>query len=68
MGRGSTSYAQFSFTERSRIWHTEAAFTLDRYGHVLPGMQEEASVKLEVILFGGRAGRFGNALAESRFY
>jgi hypothetical protein len=29
-----------------------AAFTLDRYAHVLPGMQEKASVTLEAILFG----------------
>ena len=28
------------------------AFTLDRYAHVLPGMQERASGKLEAILFG----------------
>jgi len=34
-------------TERTKV-----AFTLDRYGHVLPGMQEKASEKLEAILFG----------------
>jgi len=28
------------------------AFTLDRYGHVLPGMQEKATAKLEAILVG----------------
>jgi hypothetical protein len=32
--------------------HTKVAFTLDRYGHVLPGMQEKAAAKLEAILFG----------------
>ena len=32
---------------------TGVAFTLDRYAHVLPGMQERASGKLEAILFGG---------------
>jgi hypothetical protein len=32
--------------------YTKVAFTLDRYGHVLPGMQEKASAKLESILFG----------------
>jgi hypothetical protein len=30
-------------------------------------MQEKASAKLEAILFGRRAGRFGNAVGESRF-
>jgi len=35
-----------------RLGHTKVAFTLDRYGHVLPGMQEKASAKLEAILFG----------------
>jgi hypothetical protein len=35
-------------TERTKV-----AFTLDRYGHVLPGMQEKAAAKLEAILFGG---------------
>ena len=28
------------------------AFTLDRYAHVLPGMQKKAAAKLEAILFG----------------
>jgi hypothetical protein len=28
------------------------AFTLDRYGYVMPGMQEKAAGKLEAILFG----------------
>jgi hypothetical protein len=32
--------------------HTKVAFTLDRYGHVLPGMQEKAAAKLEAIGFG----------------
>jgi hypothetical protein len=35
-----------------RLGHTEVAFTLDRYGYVLPGMQEKAAAKLEAILFG----------------
>jgi integrase len=35
-----------------RLGHTKVAFTLDRYGHVMPGMQEKASEKLEAILFG----------------
>jgi integrase len=35
-----------------RLGHTKVAFTLDRYGHVLPGMQEKAAAKLEAILFG----------------
>jgi hypothetical protein len=30
----------------------KVAFTLDRYAHVLPGMQEKAAAKLEAILFG----------------
>ena len=71
MGRGSTSFPQFSHTESWSLWHpaslatgenpkvvsgrlghTKVAFTLDRYGHVLPGMQEKAAAKLEAILFG----------------
>ena len=32
--------------------HTRVTFTLDRYGHVMPGMQEKAAGKLEAILFG----------------
>jgi hypothetical protein len=35
-----------------RLRHTKVAFTLDRYGHVMPGMQEKAAAKLEAILFG----------------
>ena len=35
-----------------RLGHTKVAFTLDRYGHVMPGMQEKAAAKLEAILFG----------------
>ena len=35
-----------------RLGHTKVAFTLDRYGHILPGMQEKAAAKLEAILFG----------------
>jgi len=38
--------------ERSQDFLTLAASTLDRYGHVLPGMQEKAAAKLEAILFG----------------
>ncbi len=34
-----------------RLGHTKVAFTLDRYGHVMPGMQEKAAAKLETILF-----------------
>ena len=30
-----------------RLGHTKVAFTLDRYGHVMPGMQEKAAGKLE---------------------
>ena len=35
-----------------RLGHSTVAFTLDRYAHVLPGMQESASAKLGEILFG----------------
>ena len=34
-----------------RLGHSTVAFTLDRYGHVLPGMQESTSHRLEVMLF-----------------
>ncbi|MBW2230974.1 MAG: site-specific integrase, partial [Deltaproteobacteria bacterium] len=35
-----------------RLGHATVAFTLDRYAHVMPGMQEQASEKLEAMLFG----------------
>jgi integrase len=35
-----------------RLGHATVAFTLDRYAHVLPGMQDRASDRLEEILFG----------------
>ena len=34
-----------------RLGHATVGFTLDRYGHVLPGMQAGASNRLEAILF-----------------
>ena len=34
-----------------RLGHSSAAMTLDVYGHVLPGMQEEATAKLGDVLF-----------------
>ena len=37
-----------------RLGHATVAFTLDRYAHVLPGMQESASDRLEQILYGDR--------------
>jgi integrase len=37
-----------------RLGHAAVAFTLDRYAHVLPGMQESASEHLERILYGDR--------------
>ena len=30
-----------------RLGHSRVAFTLDVYGHLLPGMQEEAAAKTE---------------------
>jgi integrase len=35
-----------------RLGHATVAFTLDRYAHVLPGMQERATERLEGILYG----------------
>lgn len=35
-----------------RLGHSQAAFTLDRYGHVAPGMQEQATERLGAMLFG----------------
>ncbi len=35
-----------------RLGHATVAFTLDRYAHVLPGMQERAANLLEEFLFG----------------
>jgi integrase len=33
-----------------RLGHSKVAFTLDKYVHLLPGMQEEAAQKIEAIL------------------
>jgi integrase len=35
-----------------RLGHSSVAITLDVYSHVLPGMQQEASERLENLLFG----------------
>lgn len=35
-----------------RLGHAKVAFTLDVYGHVLPGMQQAAAKKLQGMLFG----------------
>jgi integrase len=35
-----------------RLGHATTRQTLDTYSHVLPGMQEEATRKLEAVLFG----------------
>jgi len=37
-----------------RLGHSSVTMTLDTYSHVLPDMQEEATKKLEGILFNGR--------------
>jgi integrase len=42
---------------QERLGHSTPAFTLAIYGHVLPGMQEEAARTLEERLFGGLAAR-----------
>jgi integrase len=42
---------------QERLGHSTPAFTLAVYGHVLPGMQEEAARTLEERLFGGLAAR-----------
>ncbi len=36
-----------------RLGHASAAMTLDVYGHVLPGMQEQATAALEREIFSG---------------
>ena len=36
-----------------RLGHASAAMTLDVYAHVLPGMQEQATKKIEAAIFGG---------------
>jgi integrase len=35
-----------------RLGHASVNITLDVYGHVLPGMQEEATERLEKLIFG----------------
>jgi len=37
-----------------RLGHASVAITLDVYSHVLPGMQEKATEKLDVMLYGDR--------------
>ncbi|MEW6233647.1 MAG: site-specific integrase, partial [Chloroflexota bacterium] len=37
-----------------RLGHASVTMTLDTYSHVLPDMQENATAKLEVMLFNGR--------------
>ena len=36
-----------------RLGHASVTLTLDTYSHVLPGLQQAASEKLEALLFGG---------------
>lgn len=36
-----------------RLGHASASMTLDVYAHVLPGMQEAATKKIEAAIFGG---------------
>jgi len=33
-----------------RLGHATVAITLDRYSHVLPGLQDEAAMKIDVML------------------
>ncbi|MEE2612082.1 MAG: hypothetical protein VYB24_07890, partial [Pseudomonadota bacterium] len=33
-----------------RLGHSSAAFTMDRYGHLLPGMQTKAAAALDHLL------------------
>ena len=35
-----------------RLGHASVVLTLDTYSHVLPGMQKDATAKLETTLFG----------------
>ena len=35
-----------------QLGNASAAFTLDKYAHVLPHMQDEAATKVEAMLFG----------------
>jgi integrase len=37
-----------------RLGHSKVSFTLDQYGHLLPGMQEEAALKIEVAMKAAR--------------
>lgn len=37
-------------TIADRLGHTTTRLTLDRYGHLLPGMQEEAADRLDGLL------------------
>ncbi len=36
-----------------RLGHATVAFTLDRYSHAVPGMQEDAAEKIAGLIFGG---------------
>jgi len=35
-----------------RLGHAGVTITLDTYGHVMPGMQEQATARLEELIFG----------------
>ncbi len=35
-----------------RLGHATVAFTLDRYSHVMPGMQEDAAAKVAALING----------------
>jgi integrase len=37
-----------------RLGHATTAFTLDKYAHVLPGMQAEAAATVASLMFGAQ--------------
>ena len=39
-----------------RMGHTTTRMTLDTYSHVQPGMQEDATARIEELLFKGSGG------------
>ncbi len=49
----------------TRLGHASASFTLDRYGHLLPGQQAEAAARVAKMVDGDRSGRSDHELQKT---
>jgi hypothetical protein len=50
-----------------QLGHASISFTLERYSHVLPSIQDEAMAKVERMLLGSRAGRRRSSVCRLSF-